>query len=70
MARRNSRLSSIPVMGSRSFMQSLNAKSADGEVREFKPGETLWCDLEQSGDLFKFEVDGHFEWFVNRETFG
>jgi hypothetical protein len=50
-------------------MQSLNAKSAEGKSREFKPGETLWCDLNQSGDVFKFETDGHVEWFVDREAF-
>jgi hypothetical protein len=50
-------------------MQSFSAKSADGKTREFKPGETLWCDLNQSGDVFKFETDGHFEWFVDRQTF-
>jgi hypothetical protein len=51
------------------IIDSLNAKSADGKAREFKPGETLWCDLNQSGDVFKFEIDGHLEWFVDRQTF-
>ena len=52
------------------IMQSFNAKSADGKTREFKPGETLWCDLEQqSGHMFKFEIDGHFKWLVDRQTF-
>ena len=50
-------------------IQSLNAKSGDGTALEFKAGETLWCDLNQSGDVFKFETDGHFEWFVDRQTF-
>jgi hypothetical protein len=51
-------------------VQSLHAKSAGGEAREFQPGETLWCDLNQSGDLFKVEkIGGHLEWFVDRQTF-
>jgi hypothetical protein len=51
-------------------IRSLNAESADGKTREFKPGETLWCDLNQGGDVFKFEkIGGRFEWFVDRRTF-
>ena len=50
-------------------VESFAAKRADREARQFKPGETLWCDLEQSGDLLKFEVDARFEWLVDRQTF-
>lgn len=51
-------------------IQSFNAKSADGKAREFTPGETLRCDLEQSDDVFKFEkIGGRFEWFVDRQMF-
>lgn len=41
-------------------VQSFNAQSADGEAQ---------CDLEQSGDLLKFDTDARFEWFVDRQTF-
>jgi hypothetical protein len=50
-------------------VESLKAKSADDKVREFKPGETLWCDLQQSGEAFNFETDRHAEWLVDREIF-
>ena len=50
-------------------VELFRAQSADGETREFKSGEALWCDLEQKGSVFKFEVDGRFEWFVDRQTF-
>jgi hypothetical protein len=50
-------------------VQSFYAKSADGEPREFKPGTALWCDLQQSGDEFKFETAARLEWFVDRQTF-
>ena len=53
------------------IVKSFNAKSADGKTRQFKPGETLWCDLEQQGGhMFKFEkIGGRVEWFVDRRTF-
>jgi hypothetical protein len=50
-------------------IQSFNARFTDGEAREFKPGETLWYDLEQPGDLFKFEIDTGLEWFADRQKF-
>ena len=50
-------------------VQSFYAKSADGEPHEFKPSEALWCDLQQSGDKFKFETGARIEWFVDRQTF-
>lgn len=50
-------------------VQSFNAKSSDGETREFKPGEALWCDLQQSGDEFKFETGARLEWSMDRVTF-
>jgi len=50
-------------------VQSLYATSSDGERREFKPGEALWCDLEQKSDEFKFESAPYLEWFIDRQAF-
>ncbi len=50
-------------------VQSFYAKSADGEPREFKRSEALWCDLQQSGGKFKFETGARLEWFVDGNTF-
>jgi hypothetical protein len=49
-------------------VEAFSAKSAGGELREFKPGEALRCDLQQA-DEFKFETGARLEWFVDRQTF-
>ena len=51
------------------IVQSFKAQSAAGEAHEFKTGEAVWCDQEQSSDLLKFDADARFEWFVDRQTF-
>jgi hypothetical protein len=45
-----------------------NASFADRTAREFKPGQNVFCDLEQHGDRLTLEHDNQ-DWFVDRQTF-
>jgi hypothetical protein len=44
-------------------------KTADGEPRELKVGEAVWCDLTQRDDNFRFETTDGSQWFRDRQTF-
>jgi hypothetical protein len=48
--------------------KSFIARSLSGQVREFKPGEDVFCEPEQRGDSLTFVQDNH-EWRVDRQTF-
>lgn len=49
--------------------ESFYASRDDGNRHEFKLGEALCCDLQQSGGELEVETRSRRQWFVDRQTF-